>query len=218
MDIRAVLRLRLVNRPHHGQKQNQLNNKITVSQFQHQHGQHQPIPKKCKPPLLLTRSQVPDWYDPNPYILTGYRPESHSFWTSVESWTYLHNESGNIYSHLVPGILLLLGQGILYHHVRGTGSSRNENGNEYYYPYQLAGFDWAILALHLLTAALCQLVSAFYHTLSNHSEDTAQRWLQLDYVGILNLILGNFISGLHFGFYCEPALKYFYWGLVRIIT
>lgn len=169
---------------------------------------HQQVPKR-KATILLTRTEVPDYYDPNPYIHTGYRPESRSLWLSLASWTYLHNETCNIYSHLIPGVLLLLGQGLLYLHVRGESSTRIRG--------RIADIDHAILALHLFTAACCLLLSAFYHTLSNHSQDVAHRWLQLDYLGILNLILGNFISGLHFGFYCEPALKYFYWGLVRYI-
>ena len=189
-----ILRLRVIrtNRPTQEQKR--------IDPTLHDHCQSLQGKRNVKP-LLLTISETPAYYDANPYILTGYRPESGSFWLSVSSWSYLHNESCNIYSHLIPGVLLLLGQATLYQHVQ-SGSR------------QLATFDWAILSLHLLTAACCLLVSAFYHTLSNHSPDAAHRWLQLDYVGILNLILGNFISGLHFGFYCEPTIKYFYWGLV----
>lgn len=73
-----------------------------------------------------------------------------------------------------------------------------------------------IIAVQLLAASCCFLVSALYHTLLDHSPDVAHRWLQLDYVGIITLILGNFVSGLHLGFYCTPSLKYFYWSLVSV--
>lgn len=153
--------------------------------------------------VLLTYSEIPSWCDANPYIITGYRPVSQSFKASLASWTYLHNESCNIYTHLIPGIALLLGQGVLYHHTQAREDQ-----------FKLSTVDWGVLSLHLLTASVCLLISAFFHTLSNHSERTAHRWLQFDYVGILTLTLGNFVSGVHFGFYCETRPKVFYWSLV----
>ena len=153
---------------------------------------------------LLTIADLPPWRDPNPFILTGYRRESHSTWISLCSWGYWHNETCNIYSHLIPGVFLLSSQGVLYEYIRSKH-------------WDLDGLDWSILTIQLLAATLCFFISALYHTLLNHSSDVAHCWLQLDYVGIIILILGNFISGLHFGFYCELGLKYFYWGLVSLL-
>lgn len=164
------------------------------------HGQSQLDKKQT----LLTIQQLPPWYDPNPFIHSGYRPESRSYHRSFASWLYCHNETGNIYSHLIPGILLLSSQGILYEYIR----TKHEN---------LSNFDWSIVSLQLLTASICLLTSTTYHTLLNHSAAVAHRWLQLDYIGIIALILGAFISGLHFGFYCNPQLKYFYWSLVSVL-
>jgi adiponectin receptor len=164
-----------------------------------------PTPTPAKP-ALLTIADLPPWRDPNPFILTGYRRQSRSFAASFASWLYWHNESCNIYSHLIPGtvLVILLGQGALYDHVH----SRRPD---------LEPFDAAVLALQAVTAAFCFLVSAAYHTLVDHSPGVAHRWLQLDYVGIITLILGNFVSGLHFGFYCTKPLKYFYWALVSTL-
>ncbi|RLL92871.1 hypothetical protein CFD26_100068 [Aspergillus turcosus] len=161
------------------------------------HDQSQPVKERT----LLTIKQLPPWYDANPFILSGYRPESRSYYRCLASWLYCHNETGNIYSHLIPGILLLSSQGILYEYIR----TRHDN---------LSNFDWSIVSLQLLTASICLLTSTTYHTLLNHSAAVAHRWLQLDYIGIIALILGDFISGLHFGFYCNPRLKYFYWSLI----
>lgn len=157
---------------------------------------------KKKEVKLLTISELPPWSDPNPYILTGYRPVSNSWLSSLASWTYPHNESANIYSHLLPGLCLLLSQGWVYEYV----STR--------YATSLTDVDWMIVSMQLFSGTVCLLTSTMYHTGLNHSADVAGRWLQMDYVGILGLILGNFVSGLHFGFYCLPAVKYFYWGLV----
>ncbi|KAI9933795.1 hypothetical protein ASPWEDRAFT_105127 [Aspergillus wentii DTO 134E9] len=150
---------------------------------------------------LLTIAELPSWYDANPFILSGYRPESQSWWSSLSSWRYWHNESCNIYSHLIPGLLSLLGQGSLYDYLRVRYTN-------------LSTFDWFIIALQLLTGTICLLTSSLFHTVLNHSAPVAYQWLQFDYVGIIVLILGNFISGLHFGFYCDPGLKHFYWFLI----
>lgn len=163
------------------------------------------IDKRAENPLpqrrLLTIKEIPAWVDANPFILSGYRPASNSARVSLASWTYLHNESCNIYSHLIPAMGALLAQGFLYHHV----STKYEN---------LTSFDWSILSLQLLSALICLTTSTLYHTLLNHSAQVAHRWLLNDYVGIITLILGNFISGLHFGFYCSEHMKLAYWTLV----
>jgi adiponectin receptor len=57
---------------------------------------------------LLTRAQVQSWSDASPFILSGHRPERRSWVYWLASWAYCHNESANIYSHLVPGLLLIL--------------------------------------------------------------------------------------------------------------
>lgn len=146
---------------------------------------------------LLSRAQVPDWFEPSPFILSGYRPVSHSWAASLASWCYCHHESGNIFSHLLPGLILALGGLVV--------------------GFDLRSPDDAVVALHLASAVYCLLLSTLYHTGLNHSPSVAHRWLQLDYGGILALILGNFISGLHFGFYCDPVLKMLYWSMVSPI-
>lgn len=155
---------------------------------------------------LLEIKDLPAWCDPNPFILSGYRPESGSWRASLTSWTYPHNETGNIYSHLLPAILLalVLGQGSLFEYLR------MRHGDA------LSDVDVLVLGVQLLSGIACLLTSTMYHTCLNHSECVARRWLQMDYIGIITLILGNFVSGLHFGFYCKPSLKYFYWGVVRL--
>lgn len=120
------------------------------------HDQSQPVEKQT----LLTIKQLPPWYDPNPFILSGYRPETRSYYRCFASWLYCHNETGNIYSHLIPGILLLSSQGILYEYIR----TKHEN---------LSNFDWSIVSLQLVTASICLLTSTTYHTLLNHSAAVA---------------------------------------------
>ena len=49
----------------------------------------------------------------------------------------------------------------------------------------------------------CLLASAAFHLFLPHiSEKTSMRWLQLDLLGITFGILGCYVPGVHFGFYC----------------
>ena len=172
-------------------------------QLQKQQPKQQPKQqsKQQAKPTLLNITELPPWYDPNPYIYSSYRPLTNSWLHSLLSWTYLHNETTNIFSHLIPAVILFVGLGWLYEHLH----SRHVD---------LTQFDWTVVSVQLLSGAICLLVSAVYHTGLNHSEGVAGRLLGCDYAGIMGCMVGCFGSGLHFGFYCCPGVKWFYWGVV----
>lgn len=161
-----------------------------------------PSARVSRPGHLLTIEEVPAWYDANEFILTGYRAASHSVIKSLTSWGYLHNESCNIYSHLIPAVSTILGKGFFYSYLRAQ------------YP-EATSWDISMFLFHLLTVEVCMVASVTYHTLNNHSGPVADLSLTCDYVGIVTLILGDFISGLYFGFYCEPTLQITYCVAVR---
>ena len=73
-----------------------------------------------------------------------------------------------------------------------------------------------IVAFHLCSASICFGLSALYHTLMNCSAHSSDLWGRIDYTGIIILILGDFVSGIYVGFYCEPILQNTYWTMVRI--
>ncbi|KAH6656421.1 mPR-like GPCR protein [Truncatella angustata] len=149
---------------------------------------------------LLPFEDIPDWYQDNPWIRRGYRPVSNSAKTCIRSWAGLHNELVNIHSHLFAAIAFLLAEAYILEplHRRYSGVS--------------AG-DYAVLAIFLLTATTCFGFSAAYHTLINHSQKVEAIWLRLDFVGIILLIVGSFISGIYVGFWCEQLEKTIYWGM-----
>ena len=152
------------------------------------------------PHRLLTRDQVPAWYQTD-HILTGYRPVAHSVRRCLESLGFCHNETVNIYSHLVPAAATLLGHWLLARH--------------FALRFPLAPWaDRAVFHLYLATSALCFGVSSTFHTLLCHSPSYSALWLRLDYVAIIVQIIGSFISGLYVGFYCEPHLQKTYWSMV----
>ena len=144
---------------------------------------------------------VPSWYAHNAFILTGYRPVTKSIPLCIRSLSYLHNETVNIYSHLIPGIIVLLAS---YSFDR-------------YFSARFPEATWAdevVFRIFLTTSVICFGTSAAYHTLICHSEIYASLWVRLDYVAIIMQIIGSFIPGIYFGFYCEPRLQKLYWSMV----
>ncbi|ATY64293.1 Hly-III related [Cordyceps militaris] len=154
---------------------------------------------------LLPLDKVPAWYGENPYIRTGYRPVFAAAGPCFRSWTYLHNQSGNIYTHLVPGVVVAtLGNAALAAYLSA------------HYP-GVTRADRAVFHVYLTACAACFGLSAAYHTLLCHSRELADLWIRLDYVGISLLIMASFVPGLYMGFYCEPGLLTGYLGAIFVM-
>lgn len=154
-----------------------------------------------KRPRLLSYDEIPEWYRENEHIRQGYRPVSGSVKTSFSSWKYIHNETINIYSHLVPAVAFVLGEWYISQYLHGHYS-------------KVTLSDEFIFAFFLLTAAVCLGFSTTYHTLINHSFALETIWLRLDFVGIILLTLGDFVSGIYMVFWCEPLQRKIYWSMV----
>lgn len=157
-------------------------------------------PKHTRP-ALITYHDLPAWYQDNCFIITGYRPVSNSTRACFGSWFYLHNESMNIYTHLIPCLAFLLGiwYVLQYLHAR--------------YPSVSAGDD-GLFVFFLLTATACLGLSTAYHTLLNHSAEAERLWLRMDFVGIVVLTVGDIVSGVYMGFWCETLYRKIYWGMI----
>jgi len=56
---------------------------------------------------LLFFHELEEWRKDNHWILSGYRVSDRSYWTSFDSLFFLHNETGNVYSHLIGGLLFV---------------------------------------------------------------------------------------------------------------
>ncbi|PGH23372.1 hypothetical protein AJ80_02625 [Polytolypa hystricis UAMH7299] len=147
---------------------------------------------------------LPPWQRDNHHILTGYRPASNSFIVSFQSLGYVHNESVNIYTHLLPALLSVPVSIIVYR----AFSSRYETAND---------ADIRAFRCFFAGAAFCLGMSATYHTISNHSLTVARIGNSFDYIGIVGLITGSFIPSVYYGFYCAPELQRFYWAMILLI-
>jgi adiponectin receptor len=157
--------------------------------------------KSIEDALVVVWDDLPAWQRDNHYITSGYRPQSNSFRKSWASLAYLHNESVNILSHLIPGIGFVITAIVLYTAIVPR------------YDYITPG-DVRAFGCFFAGAAFCLGMSATYHTISNHSHTIARLGNKLDYVGIVFLITGSFIPSIFYGFYCHPHLQETYWTMV----
>ncbi|KAI6082615.1 mPR-like GPCR protein [Hypoxylon rubiginosum] len=146
---------------------------------------------------LLSYDEIPSWYQDNPHIRRGYRPVSHSASACFDSLSYAHNETMNIFTHLIPAIGLLV-CGLVYVSVRLRKHS---------------GGDAGIVAALMLSEVACLGLSSMYHTLMCHSRAMESLWLRLDFVGIILLIFGSFVSSIYVGFWCEAFERTIYWSM-----
>lgn len=157
-----------------------------------------------KQPLLCSFDELPPWYkaSENEYIRYGYRPEMNSKWSCLLSWTYVHNEVFNIYSHFIPAIAFLFGTVI------------TDRTLIWRYP-DATILDRAIFTIFVSAGLGTFTLSSLYHTFICHSKYVSDLWLRLDFLGIVSLIFGGFVSGIYMGFYCDPDLQKVYWSMVR---
>lgn len=151
---------------------------------------------------LVGYKDLPHWQQDNSHIYRGYRKASYSYARSFTTIFHWHNESVNIWSHLVPGTLSIPAGVSLYKILQPR--------------YDRASIaDVYAMSCFFLGAAFCLGMSAVFHTLCNHSPNVAKFWNQLDYVGIALLIAGSFVPSVYYGFWCHENLQMAYWIMVR---
>ncbi|KAI8145534.1 hemolysin-III related-domain-containing protein [Fennellomyces sp. T-0311] len=142
---------------------------------------------------LLHYEELPVPWRNNQHILTGYRFLS----TPAQCWhslLYLHNETGNIYTHLI-GFVVFLCIGIY----------------ELFYSPLLSEaplIDRVIFAVFFCAACKCLMCSTVWHTLSGINDYALfKRVACLDYVGISVLICASVVLTEYYGFYCDDMWR-----------
>ncbi|KAL2021342.1 hypothetical protein VTK56DRAFT_7313 [Thermocarpiscus australiensis] len=154
--------------------------------------------------LLILWDELPAWRRDNAYIRSGYRRTSHSVRASLASLGYLHNESVNIWSHLLGAAAFAAGGALLH----ALLAPRYESASD---------ADVLAFACFFAGAFLCLGMSATYHTLSNHSPEVARWGNKLDYTGIVFLIVGSYVPALYYGFFCHPYLLTVYLAAIALL-
>ncbi|KAL5344257.1 hypothetical protein ACLOAV_010761 [Pseudogymnoascus australis] len=160
---------------------------------------------KAGRPVLLSFYDMPEWFrrESNQWILYGYRPISGSVHASFCSWFYIHNESVNIYSHLIPAVFFLLGEWYIQQYLASRYSG-------------VTSADFIAFSIFMLTAATCLSLSATYHTLINHSQNVEHLCLRLDMLGVVIFILGDLALGIYMIFWCQHFPRNIYWSLIGV--
>lgn len=154
-------------------------------------------------PDLLSFDKMPEWFqhDNNRLIMRGYRPIPDSVHSSLRSWCYAHNETVNIYSHLIPAIVFFVGEWHLLRHLTGKYN-------------KLTTTDTAAFSFFMLAATICYASSALYHTLMNHSHIVDRFCHRLDMLGIGIFIVSDIALEVHILFWCESTMRNVYWSMV----
>ncbi|GAP93058.1 putative hemolysin-III channel protein Izh2 [Rosellinia necatrix] len=148
-------------------------------------------------PRVVGRAELPAWMQQCQFIERAYRTQQDSYRGCFKSLLYIHNETVNIWSHLVVGVFFVA--------MATWAAFPSFHGG-----YAFKRTDLLALQTYLLGASICCLFSAFYHCVSCHSEHVARRCLKLDYLGIASNITSTCVSATYFGLYGQPRLTNFY--------
>lgn len=140
--------------------------------------------------------ELETWQQDNHYIKSGYVRGTNSYKLCLESLTYLHNETVNIYSHMVPAIIGPLA--VMYFVAVRL----------YVYDNYLGFWEKLNFLQFGAAAAFCMGCLALFHCLKCHSHKVSKVGNQCDYLGIIVLITCSLISIMLFAFYDEPRWKY----------
>lgn len=131
---------------------------------------------------ITTKSSVPECYHFH-YIENGYR-SNYEFWDALMSLFTMHNETMNIWSHLIGFICVVI---VGSNYIMDTLYS------------DIPFFEYVTLQTYIVCAALCLFLSTVYHWFGCLSEQCHDGLLKLDLTGVAFLVAGSFIPGAYFG-------------------
>lgn len=156
------------------------------------------------------------------YLEYGYR-KTNSFVETFLSLFTFHNETMNIWSHLI-GFVCILVAGV--HVATEMVSSENQQMIEI-----------VVFSSFVGSAAICLLLSTIYHWFGCLSEACHTSLLRMDLTGIGLLVSGSFFPAIYYGksisimiilyifiyfcfdigFYCTPEAQYTHWALTVFV-
>lgn len=153
---------------------------------------------------LLSWQEILPWQQDNRFIHTHYRPASFSYIRSWKSVGRLHNQSVNIWTHLVGAFFFVV----------CTFWFHSQLATRY---HSASKTDIFVFDCFFLGSIICLGFSATFHTLANHSAEVEKAWLLYDMIGIVCLTTSSFFPGVFYGFYCEPDVVRTYWTMVSTL-
>ncbi|CAO3568407.1 unnamed protein product [Mortierella alpina] len=156
---------------------------------------------------LLHFEELPEQWQENKYILSGYRFLS-SKTQCFKSIFYVHNESGNIWTHLL-GFFYFLAVGIYFFSGSNPYFSTAPSNPVRNIPFVPAdGYDKLVFLVFFLAVYKCLLMSSLWHTFAQIAHEGTMKCMAcLDYVGISVLIAASVVVTEYYGFYCESLFR-----------
>lgn len=152
---------------------------------------------------LYPFEEIPKYLQDNPYITAGYCCYL-SAKGCLKTMFVLSNELVNIWTHL--GMVFIWMALLLYDQIyliRTYGGKQE---------------DRFIHFMYVVCVVLCMSASAGYHTFTGHvSKSVCTKWHRLDVCGIIIGMLGCYIPGIHYGYWCRATPKYAYLSLVIVM-
>lgn len=145
--------------------------------------------------------EVPLFLRDNEYLLKGYRTSA-TFWDCVDSLFFRHNETFNIWSHLIGAAIYLY----LVLHI-----------NVFHEWAHDALEHRVVFSLFLGSAAMCCIFSTTYHTFGCMNQRVFRVLLKLDYIGISLLIGSSICIVCYYCYYCEPFWQRIYVSLTLFL-
>eukprot|EP00835_Amoeboradix_gromovi_P002327 NODE_130_length_18488_cov_0.389961.p4 type:complete len:316 gc:universal NODE_130_length_18488_cov_0.389961:97-1044(+) len=147
---------------------------------------------------LFHFSEMNHWVQDNKFIHNGYRMCD----TYMESWkslTYWHNETMNIYTHLISGIAFV---GIICN---------------IWLNWKEPKMDKIMFSLYCICATKCFFMSSLYHLHCHQCYKTYRIFMCLDFAGISVMIMGSCILMTYYIYYCDPFMQ-FTWLTLSVLT
>ena len=132
--------------------------------------------------------------NPRNYIIGGYRHGEITWRQCCCSILTYHNETCNIWTHLVPGLFAV------------------------YLLFKEASAGNTVIALYCLCMTAMFATSTLYHTFSCMDRKTTKLFLKMDLTGILILMWGSNLPIVTYGFNCESTIRTVYFGTGTIVV
>ncbi|TAQ83133.1 hypothetical protein B7494_g8544 [Chlorociboria aeruginascens] len=158
-------------------------------------------PSKAKA-RTVTWQEASEWQLDNKYILRGYRPEKADYLEIFTSLTFLHNETCNVYTHLVGALLLPLVAPLFLRYLAESQF------------LHVSSMDYAMFGIYFWCAEICLVLSTLYHLMLPHSHLAELFWHGMDLLGIVIVTMATFSSGIYYIFFCEASLQKVHWAII----
>ncbi|EST09659.2 Hly-III-related [Kalmanozyma brasiliensis GHG001] len=144
---------------------------------------------------LIHYENLPAFFRNNEHILSGYRFIPVENWQALVRSTFqIHNETGNIHTHLW-GLAAIVP---LFWPSKGLDD-------------QTTPMDRLVQTVYLFAAAKCLTLSVSWHVMAGCSD---RKWFErfacVDYTGIAWLVAASIWTTVYNCFYCQPNLALFY--------